>query len=110
MRAVSSVKDWYVFLRIHPIAYHAGLIFRVLAKIAAFNLLDKERKGYIVIEEFGGLMRHFDKKASAVQVRIMFDALDLEHDGRVDIYEFFAIDRLSVSSASLAWSSGYRQH
>jgi len=56
----------------------------------AFARVDKNGDRRIDIEEFAALLLELDSRTSADGMRASFNAIDLDHDGRVTYDEFRA--------------------
>lgn len=57
---------------------------------ATFDRFDENGDRSIESEEFAALMLEMDRHTSPSEMRACFDAIDLDHDGRVTFDEFRA--------------------
>ena len=56
-----------------------------------FDTLDESREGRIGRENFGRILLGFEMHVSHKQLRLLFSAVDMDHDGKIDIYDFLVL-------------------
>ena len=56
--------------------------------VEAFKTFDKGNKGYYTLEELKEVMHHYGEKLSDDELKIMFDEIDIDHDGQITFEDF----------------------